>query len=137
MILSARILNDVQGVNSFEAADVGEFTAGDQASVYLQLIDASLDKSLAGFKPSGRRYIPATGAVLQVVVTSIDDATKITRLAVNPYPTDDRSIWRIDFTSADLIQGTASLQLVLTEGAVVRRGLVKNALRIASQTGCV
>jgi hypothetical protein len=134
MLLSARFLNDVANVNSFEYAQVGQFTRGEAASVYFQLIDDSLDGALKGFAPSGRRYIPATGATLSVVVNSIDDAKKITRVATNPFP-DDRSIWKLDFLTTDKIDGTATLQLTLTEGSVVRKGLVKNGLRIASDTG--
>jgi len=136
MLLSARFLNDVANVNSFEYAQVGQFTEGEASSVYFQLIDASVDGALKGFSPAGRRYIPATGATLSVVVNSIDDSVKITRAATNPFP-DDRSIWKLDFLSTDKITGTASLQLTLTEGAVIRKGLVKNGLRIASDTGCV
>lgn len=135
MLLSARFLNDVANVNSFEYAQVGQFTQGEATSVYFQLIDASLDSALKGFDPAGRRYIPATGATLSVVVNSIDDAKKITRAATNPFP-DDRSIWKLDFLATDTISGTATLQLTLTEGLVIRKGLVKNGLRIASQTGC-
>lgn len=134
MLLSARFLNDVANVNSFEYAQVGQFTEGEATSIYFQLIDASLDGALKGFAPAGRRYIPATGATLSVVVNSIDDGKKITRVATNPFP-DDRSIWKLDFLATDTISGTASLQLTLTEGAVVRKGLVKNGLRIASDTG--
>jgi hypothetical protein len=136
MLLSARILNDVANVNNFEYAQVGQFTKGEASSVYFQLIDTTLDGALKGFEPSGRRYMPATGATLSVVVTSIDDAKRITRVATNPFP-EDRSIWRLDFLSTDTIVGTASLQLTLTEGSVVRKGLVKNALRISTDVaGC-
>jgi len=135
MLLSARILNDVASVNSYEHAQAGEFTQGDAASVYFQLTDASLDGAIHGFNPSGRRYIPATGATLQVVVDNIDDGKKITRTATNPFP-DDRSIWKLDFIASDTISGTCSMQLTLTEGLLIRRGLVKNALRISSPTGC-
>lgn len=134
MLLSARFLNDVANVNSFEYAQVGQFTRGEAASVYFQLIDASLDGALRGFEPSGRRYIPATGATLSVVVNSIDDGKKITRFATNPFP-NDTSIWKLDFLPTDKIDGTATMQLTLTEGSVVRKGLVKNGLRIASDTG--
>jgi hypothetical protein len=130
MLLSARFLNDVSSVNSFEVAQVGQFTKGEAASVYFQLVDLSVDGALKGFAPAGRRYIPATGATLSVVVNSIDNAKKITRVATNPFP-DDRSIWKLDFLTTDTVSGTLSLQLTLTEGSVVRKGLVKNGLRIA------
>jgi hypothetical protein len=136
MLLSARFLNDVANVNSFEYAQVGQFTKGEATSIYFQLIDESLDGALKGFAPAGRRYVPATGATLSVVVNSIDDAKKITRVATNPFP-DDRSIWKLDFLATDTISGTATLQLTLTEGSVVRKGIVKNGLRIASDTGCI
>lgn len=136
MLLSARFLNDVANVNSFEYAQVGQFTKGEAASIYFQLIDESLDGALKGFQPAGRRYVPATGATLSVVVNSIDNAKKITRVATNPFP-DDRSIWKLDFLATDTISGTATLQLTLTEGLVIRKGLVKNGLRIASDTGCI
>lgn len=133
MLLSARFLNDVANVNSFEYADVAEFTEGDPASVYFQLIDASLDKSLDGFVPAGRRYVPAAGATLQVTVETIDDAKVITRQATQPFA-NDGSVWKLDFLASDKIRGTANLRLKLTEGSVTRTGLVKNGLRIASAT---
>jgi len=136
MVLSARFLNDVTSKNSFEYAQVGEFTQGDTVSVYFQLVDSTLDIATHGFVPAGRRYIPDAGATLQVVVDSINDGKKITRTATNPFP-DDRSIWKLDFIASDTITGTASMQLTLTEGLIVRRGLIKNGLRIASPTGCV
>lgn len=133
MLLSARFLNDVANVNSFEYALVAEFTEGDPASVYFQLIDASLDKAIDGFVPSGRRYVPAAGATLQVTVESIDDAKEIVRLATQPFASDG-SIWKVDFLATDKIRGTANMRLRLTEGAVVRTGLVKSGLRIHSTT---
>ncbi len=133
MLLSARFLNDVANVNSFEHADVAEFTEGDPASVYFQLIDASLDKVVDGYVPAGRRYVPAIGATLQCTVESLDDAKQIVRLATQPF-SNDGSIWKLDFLSSDKIRGTANLRLKLTEGGVIRTGVVKNAFRIQSAT---
>jgi hypothetical protein len=136
MILSARFLNDVSNINSFQTVEVGQFTEGDSASVFFQLIDSTLDLANKGFNPPGRRFIPATGATLQVIVDSIDDAKKITRSATNPF-LDDRSIWKLDFIASDKISGTANFQLVLTEGTIIKRGVVKSGMRIASATGCI
>ena len=133
MLLSARFLNDVASVNSFEYAQEAEFTEGDPASVYFQLTDASLDKSVDGFVPPGRRYVPASGATLQCIIESIDDSKEITRFATQPFA-NDGSIWRLDFLASDKIRGTANLRLKLTEGAVVRSGLVKSGIRIYSLT---
>lgn len=133
MLLSARFLNDVANVNSFEHADVAEFTEGDPASVYFVLIDASLDKAIDGFMPSGRRYVPIAGATLQCTVESIDDDKQIVRFATQPFP-QDGSIWRLDFLATDKIRGTANLRFKLTEGSIVRSGIVINGLRIHSLT---
>lgn len=133
MLLSARFLNDVAGVNSFEYAEVAEFTTGDAGSVYFQLIDSSLDKAVNGFVPAGRRYMPAAGATLQCTVESIDSAKTIVRSAVQPYA-QDPSIWRLDFLSSDQIEGTANLRLRLTESGVTRTGVIKNGIRISSDS---
>lgn len=137
MLLSARLLNDVASVNSWEPAEVAEFTAGDTVDVYFVLIDSSLDKAIQGFSPAGRRYVPATGATMSVTVESVDDSQAITRLATQPFP-QDGSIWKLSILSTDTISGTANLRLRLTEGGVVKTGLVKNALRIhpATNLGC-
>lgn len=130
MVLGVRFLKDVASINSYEYAEVGEFTEGDVVSVYFQLIDITLDKAIQGFNPAGRRVVPATGATLQCVVQNIDDAVKVTRFASNPFP-DDRSIWKLDFFATDKCRGTSNLKLALTEGANVTRGLVANGFRIA------
>jgi hypothetical protein len=130
MLLSARPLIDVANVNTWQQSPVIEFTAGDAASVFFVIVNASLDRELA---PSGRRYVPAAGATLQCSVEALDDTKKLTRFAVNPFP-DDRSIWRLDFTTTDQIRGTASLRLRLTEGGVATTGYAKNILSVSSST---
>ena len=129
MLLSARLFNDCQSVNSWENAAVIEFSQGDPTTAFFQLIDQSLDRAIDGFNPSGRRYVPATGATLKCVVESIDSAKAITRLATQPFASDP-SIWSLGFIASDLIQGTCNLRLTLTEGSVVRSGIVKCAFRI-------
>lgn len=135
MLLSARILRDCVSVNSFEYADSAQFTQGDTVDVYFQLIDSSLDTASENFIPAGRRYMPASGATLSVVVENIDDAKKITRTATQPF-VNDSSIWKLSLISSDTISGTANLRLTLTEGPKVTRGLLKNAFRIQGNTNC-
>ncbi len=132
MLLSARILANVVNVNTFDHATEACFTEGDGPAIYLQLIDASKDRADKGFHPPGRRYAPASGATLSVVVENIDDDLKLTRTATQPF-TNDPSIWMVQFLSTDPTRGTAHLRLVLTEGAVVRRGTVHSALSVQSQ----
>jgi hypothetical protein len=134
MLLSARILQDVASVNTFRPVQQLKFTKGDTLTIYFQLIDASLDTAGEGYNPVGRRYVPAAGATLSVVVDNIDVAKKVTKTATKPFSGDD-SIWSISIASTDVIpSGTASLQFTLTESAKITKGVLLAALGVASQT---
>lgn len=137
MLLSARMLNDVSTVNSFEYADNATWTEGDATLVYLQLIDSSLDIAIRGFSPAGRRYMAPTGSSLSVQLQNIDNAKVINRLATQPFP-EDASIWAFQVLSTDLIHGSPQMLLTLTEPGRTVRGLVKSAIKIWSTTnvGC-
>jgi len=135
MLLSARPLKDVNGVNSFEVSTQAEWTQGDTTYFYFQLIDSSLDLSNQGFNPAGRRYVPAAGATLQVIMESVDDAIKVTRYATQPFA-QDGSIWRLQILATDQLVGSPQLRFVLTEGAVVTRGMLKLGVKIQSQQDC-
>lgn len=121
MLLSARILTDVNGVNSFQYANQAEWTAGDTVTVYFQLVDLTKDRAEQGYVPAGRRYVPAAGATLQVTIANIDDAKQVKRTAAVAYSTD-ASIWSVPVLSTDLIQGTCDLSLTLTESGRVTTG---------------
>jgi hypothetical protein len=129
MLLSARVLEDVSTVNNFKVAADVEWTEGDPVTFYIQLIDASVDTAKCGYNPPGRRYMPAAGATLEVVFENIDDSKEVTKTATNPFATDT-SIWAISILSSNTIRGTPQMRLTLTESTVVRRGVVKNAIRI-------
>jgi len=129
MLLSCRILQDVSGVNSFEYTSQAEWTEGCPTTLYIQLINASLDKANQGFNPPGRRYMPASGATLSVTLESIDDNKQVTKTATNPYASDT-SIWAVSILSTDTIRGSPQIRLTLTEGSVITSGLLKCAVKI-------
>lgn len=135
MLLSARILNAVSGVNSFEIAESAQFSQGDTLTLYFQLLDASLDTSSKGFDPPGRRYIPATGATLQCTLTNIDDAKQVSRYATAAFPADDRSVWALSVLASDGISGTSDLVFKLTEGSIVTNGRLVAAVRATGVAG--
>lgn len=120
MLLSARMLNNVNGANSFSEDLQTRFTEGDRPTIYLQLVDK---------QSSLHRYLPATGASLSVVITNVNNSKTYTKTAINPYP-NDTSIWSFQMLSTEEIKGSISLRLVLTEGAVITYGLVRDALLI-------
>ncbi len=129
MLLAARMLNNVQSVNSFDWTSQVEFTQGDQVDIYFQLVDATLDKAVGKFSPSGRRYVPAAGATLTVKLDNIDDNVAITRPASQPF-SQDGSIWKVTILSSDVLMGTCALALTLLEGAKQTRGRVEAAVLI-------
>lgn len=132
MLLSARILTDVTGVNSFGHAQQAVFTEGDGPNIYFQLIDQSLDRSEQGFNPPGRRYVPASGATLECILHNLDDAKKVQRFASQPF-TQDPSIWVLTLLSTDKVRGTVDLLLTLTEGTKVTRGRLASSIHAYPQ----
>jgi len=132
MLLSARFLNQVSSVNVFDYVDSAQWTAGDTVSLYIQLVDLSVNLPSKGYFPAGKRYMPAVGATLSVTLSNINDAVQLVRSAVQPYPTTDPSIWRIDILSSDTIRGTCDVVLALSEGANKTSGRISSGVLIAS-----
>jgi hypothetical protein len=132
MLLSCRILDGVSSANDFEYKPQAEWVEGTPTTVYLQLIDVSKDRASKGFSPAGRRYVPAAGATLQVVVESIDDAKTITRTATQPFATDG-SIWSFSVLATDTIKGTATIRLRLSQSGVITYGSAIKAVSIIPQ----
>jgi hypothetical protein len=129
MILSCTFLSDVGGVNAYREAPTFLMSEGDQVDVYIQLRDISVNPAAQGFKPVGRRYMPATGATLSVSLSnSFDDARVVSKVCTQPYASDP-SIWKFTILSTDPIKGTRNVQLTLTESAVVKKGIVQAGIR--------
>lgn len=124
MLLSADFLKDVCGVNSFEYTPTVEWTETDALTLTIQLIDASLDTAAQGYWPPGRRYVPAAGSTLSVVIENIDDAKKVTRAAVQPFA-QDGSVWQVQIFATDKCRGTPQIRLTLVEPTKTTYGLIK------------
>lgn len=121
MVLSAKVLSDVNSVNSFEYVGQLEVVEGDPFTLYFQLMDSSKDL----------RYVPASSATLSVVLTNIDTAKRVTRSATQPYP-GDLSIWALSVLASDPIAaGTITAKLTLVESGVTRNGSVINAIAVS------
>jgi len=123
MLLSCRILENAQGVNAFDYVEAARLTEGDTPSVYFQLVDITKDA------PVGRRFIPATGATLQITLAHINDAKQVVRTATQPFA-QDPSIWKFDILTSDVLRGTVTLRLKLTEGSRVTKGMRKAAILV-------
>ncbi len=134
MRLSVRMLDSVSGVNNFNYANSVGMTEGDSPTVYFQLIDASQDRADQGFVPSGRRYVPASGATVSVLFGNVDDARKVSKSATQPYA-GDPSIWSITLLPTDTIRGTVNMVVTLTEGLKVTKGVLQQALSVEALDG--
>lgn len=134
MKLTARMLSNVRDANSFEWAETVQMSEGDSPIVYFQLVDASLDRYNQGFSPAGRRYCPAAGSILMVVLDNVDDARVVTRVAMQPFPSDP-SIWAISLMPTDKLVGTVNMKLNLTQAGVVTSGYLSAALSVDSLDG--
>lgn len=137
MLLSARMLNDVSGVNSFVQVSEASWYEGDASTLYFQLVDKSLDTDMQGFTPAGRRYMPEALSTLTVQIQNIDTNKVYTRTATQPY-SQDPSIWSISILATDAIHGSPQLLLTLTEPSRTISGIVRNAVKIysTSNVGC-
>lgn len=129
MILTARALTAVASPNIFTVAQNIRFTEGDGPTIYFQLVDSSLDSYRDGFNPPGRRYVAAADASLTVSFGSVNEARRVTRKAVNPFP-NDTSIWKVSLLPSDRLSGSLDVSLELSEGAKTTRGVAKNLVVI-------
>jgi hypothetical protein len=117
MQLYVRPLNNVSSVNDFEDdCRQIEATEGDSLTVYIQLIDKSVNKYNS---PVGRRYCPTPIATMVVTLQSIDSSQTIEVDATQPYDTSDLSIWSFVIESEDLLPGTYGMKVQLTENQTV------------------
>jgi hypothetical protein len=114
MRLSARILENVTGVNTWSYAQQAEFTEGDAPTIYLQLDGPVAGQGRAGVRPRpGAGTSPHRGHAVGAL-DALDDSRKITRAATQPYA-QDPSIWALQLLATDKMRGTVSLKLTLTE----------------------
>lgn len=134
MLLSARFLTDVVSVNSFHYSQQVEFFSGDGQLVYFQLIDASKNTPREGFVPQGLRYMPAAGSLLSCVLVNVDTAKTYTKVAVQPYPTSDPSIFYIQVLSSDTCVGTLTMKLVLSEGSMVKHSTIQGGILVKNSS---
>jgi len=128
MLLAARLLNDVNGVNSFDFVTAYEVATGDAFDVYFQFYNAGRGR---GSSPEAPRYMPAAGATVSVTVLNLDSAKQFVRVAAQPFA-QDPSIWRFSILSTDPVTGTVSLKVALTEAGATRTVQLQGALRVDS-----
>lgn len=116
MRIAFKILDKVQNVNSFEEVNEIALQSGNPGTLFFRLVN--LEESVCPDDgQSYLRYIPATpGTSINVKFDNIDSTKQITRVASQPYPLDDRSIWSIPILATDKI-AFDSMTVELTIGS--------------------
>ena len=124
------MLKDVSGVNAYTYTPTAEIIQGNQADVFFQLVDASVELPTSGANPSGRRWCPSNAATLLVTFKSIDCSVTVCRAAALAWSTQDTSIWKVTLFATDSLVGTYVAYLKLTDGSVVTLGSIQQALQV-------
>lgn len=126
----------VVSVNSYKKANFIEIDQGETMDFYFQLQDKDQE---------GLRYVPASGAVVYVEIPRFPDYLptlsntrtevdySIRRNAVQAFPGQDASIWRLPLTAADTAQIMSSdIRVTLTEGSKISKTVFPQALKVVT-----
>ncbi len=118
MKLSAKFLKNVADVNCFQYVTQWDISEGSAHSLYFQIIDKDKESI---------RYITQAGLYsVEVTFLSIDDDSKITIVATQPF-SDDKSIFQI-YLTADQVPNPGAVDFKLTEDAVESKFKVSQAI---------
>lgn len=139
MRLSAKILKNVNNVNSWIYTTQTYMSEGQVNELYIQIVD--LDQSVLpnekskAFPEYPIRYISnATVLGVQAVFPSIDDDQEYVIDGVQPF-SYDRSIWKFTLLSTQTPK-SGNIRILLTEDGVTKTLSAKNAIAVESlETG--
>lgn len=127
MRILMRLLESVLSANNFCEVDQLEYSQGSGDAIYFRLIQ---DKSGKCEECNKLRWLPSNSATIQFVFDNIDETAKITRTGVMAFPSDDRSIFRVDMMPTDKIAGIVSA--TLTDGGKTINILLDGRLNVIS-----
>ena len=134
MRLSAKILKNVNNVNSWTYTNQSFMSEGQANTLYLQLVDLDMSTSvdsekLVAFPQYPIRYISqATTLTTSVTFQSLDDSLEFSISGTQPYA-QDRSIWKFDLSASQIPSG-GYIKVNIAEDSVVKSFLVKNAIEV-------
>jgi len=125
MKLAFQLLNNVQNVNSFKEVLSLSLVQGNADKIYFRLVD--MDQKTADGEYL--RYVPVPGYTVQISFVHIDSNQNISRSAVQPYPSDDRSILYVDVLAGESLQPN-SMNAVITESGVNKNLIAVSDLKV-------
>jgi hypothetical protein len=100
-MLGFRFIDNYININRFTVVDEKIFTPNQESEIFFQLSDSVI------------RYIPITGAIVEVTFENIDSSHVVKRLATL-VSVDDRSIYKISILPNEVI-AAGSMIVKLTE----------------------
>lgn len=129
----------LESLNSFKEANFIEINQGETIDFYFQLIDKDKD---------GLRYIPAAGATVYVEIPRFPDNFgtitndrltvdySVRRNAVEAFPSDDRSLWKLVLIADDTQNMMSSdIRVTLTEGSKISKTLFIQGIKVIPREG--
>lgn len=123
MQLSAKMLKNIDSVNAWAYTENwtvhSDGATGENISLYFIIIDKDRENI---------RYIPASGATMQVTFPALDDTKVISVAATFPFA-DDRSIMKVDLLSTQ-VPSSGAVRFALTEASVLKSFRVDGAMSV-------
>jgi hypothetical protein len=134
MRLSAKILKNVNNVNSWVYTNQAFFSEGQSNDLFIQLVD--LDQSVdvyneksQAFPQTPIRYMSlAVVSGLEATFPSLEDESVIVVAGTQPFP-QDKSIWKISLSDSQT-PSSGTVEFKLTEDGVSRSFKVKAAVSV-------
>jgi len=129
-MLKIKLVNEQATLNNFNYVDIKEYIAGQPLSMKIQIQDSE----------TKQRIIPGTTANLNAIFQK-RDGTELKKAGVMMFNPDDRSMWKIELTSAETMDivgsnvkieldfnGSASAPPDLSTSTDLRIGMAYNVL---------
>jgi hypothetical protein len=136
MRLSAKILKNVNSVNSWQYVSQSFMQEGQANIMYLQLVDLDQSTSISPEKSPANpeypiRYISSAASItLTALFDSIDSEKKITITATQPF-SQDLSIFKLNLSSSQ-VPNSGNLLVTLVEDGVSRSFVIRSAVNITT-----
>ena len=133
MRLSAKILKNVNSVNSWQFTSQCFMQEGSSNTLYIKLVDLDQVTGIVSEKSTANpenpiRYISqANTVVAQATFDSLDTDSQFTITGIQPFSNYDKSIFKFELT-ANQIPNSGNLIITLIEDNISRKFVVRNAI---------
>lgn len=132
MRLSAKIVKNVNNVNSWQHANQAYMAEGQENTLYIQLVNLDISTAVEGEKSPAfpqypMRYLSQASALgVSVTFPALVDDEEITISGIQPFA-DDKSIWKFTIPS-NKTPNTGYIKITVIEDGVSKSFMVRNAI---------